>query len=186
MKKTNKTRYAILGMLFDKARSGYDIKKFMEESTAHFWQETDASIYPMLKKLEAEGKVKSRELLRGKRGRMLYSITQAGKAEFVSWMDKQVEQNPYRNELLLKLFFGASVAHTTIIKHLTAHQKKIEQGLKEFDYITTYVLSEVPDDNPHKPFWQMALRYGVLYNQAEAQWINECIQKLKQTKIDKE
>ena len=82
MKKTNKTRYAILGMLLDKPRSGYDIKKFMAESTAHFWQETDASIYPMLKKLEDEGKVESQNILRGKKGSTLYSITPAGKTEF--------------------------------------------------------------------------------------------------------
>jgi DNA-binding PadR family transcriptional regulator len=182
MKKTNKTRYAILGMLFDKARSGYDIKKFMEDSTGHFWQETDASIYPMLKKLEAEGTVKSKATLRGKRERTVYRISPAGKAEFTRWMAKEVEPSPYRKELLLKLFFGAFVPRNTIIKHLEAQQKKIGQMLKQYDYIAAYVLSEVPDDNPNKLFWHMALRNGILLAQAEATWLDECINRLKQPK----
>lgn len=182
MKKTNKTRYAILGMLFDKPRSGYDIKKFMAESTAHFWQETDASIYPMLKKLEDEGKVESQNIIRGKKGRTLYYITPAGKTEFTHWMDKHVEPSTYRNELLLKLFFGASVPRSAIIKHLEGQHKKISSTLKQYDYVGAYILSEVPDDNPHKPFWQMSLRYGVLTAQAEAAWLDECINLLKQPK----
>ena len=183
MKKINKTRYALLGMLFDKARSGYEIKKSMENSTAHFWQESDASIYPMLKKLEVEGKVASKDSVRGKRGhRTLYSITPKGKTEFTQWMDKQAEPSTYRKELLLKLFFGASVPRTTTIKHLEAERKKIAQLLKQYDYVATYMLPEVPDDNPHKLFWHMTLRNGVLLAQAEATWLDECINKLKETK----
>ena len=52
MKKVNKSRYALLGMLMEKPRSGYAILQMMQQSTTHFWQESDASVYPMLKILE--------------------------------------------------------------------------------------------------------------------------------------
>ena len=62
-------------------------------------------------------------------------------------MEKHVEHSTYRNELLLKLFFGASIPPTILIKHLEAQQKKISNTLKEYDYTGAYILSEVPDDD---------------------------------------
>ena len=51
MSKENKSRYALLGMLSLQPMSGYDLKKFTEESTANFWQENYAQIYPILRQL---------------------------------------------------------------------------------------------------------------------------------------
>ncbi|MFH1832013.1 MAG: PadR family transcriptional regulator, partial [bacterium] len=86
MKKINKSRYAILGMLFDGPASGYDIMEGMHRSTGHFWQESDASVYPMLKVLEAEGKVSSRSEFVGKREKKIFEITHLGKEEFLAWI----------------------------------------------------------------------------------------------------
>ncbi len=82
MKQTNKTKFAILGILLDSPCSGYDIKQSMLRSTAHFWQESDASIYPMLKTLEQEGLVTSRSESVGKRERKIFELTDSGKKEF--------------------------------------------------------------------------------------------------------
>src|SRR5258707_12735330 len=55
MAKENKSRYALLGMLSIRPGSGYDIKKFMEQSTSNFWHESYGQIYPLLKQLVDEG-----------------------------------------------------------------------------------------------------------------------------------
>ncbi|TMC59560.1 MAG: PadR family transcriptional regulator [Chloroflexota bacterium] len=39
MAKENKSKYAVLGVLSRCPGSGYDIKKFMEQSTSNFWNE---------------------------------------------------------------------------------------------------------------------------------------------------
>ncbi len=179
MKKVNKTCFAILGMLFDKSRTGYEIKKFMQESTAHFWQESDASIYPMLKKLEAEGKVESQTTRKGKLERVRYTITQTGKKEFSIWMTKEVEPGTHRDELLLKLFFGANASKEEIIKHLLLRQKKVGELQKKYAYIQMFIFPEVAPDYKHKLFWQMALRNGVINADAEFKWIEECLDMLK-------
>ena len=55
MSKENKSRYALLGMLSLTSMSGYDLKKAIDLSVRHFWQENYAQIYPMLKQLTKEG-----------------------------------------------------------------------------------------------------------------------------------
>ena len=179
MKKTNKTRYAILGMLFSKPRSGYQIRQFMLDSTAHFWQETDASIYPMLKKLEVEGMVTSRSEFVGKRERQIFEITQAGKNDFLAWMALPAEKENHRNELLLKLFFGATATREEMIKHLKTHMAKCQETKETFKRIQTDVLWQVSDNHPHKTFWMIALKNGMVHVAAELGWVQECIKLLE-------
>lgn len=175
MKKLNKSRYAILGMLFNKKLSGYQIIQHMQESTANFWQETDASIYPMLKKLEAEGKVTAERAYRGKRAKKIYGITPEGKKEFVEWMGASITPGTHRNELLLKIFFGANVDKKVIIEHLQLRQKKMLEMRKNFAYIQMFVFPEIPNDDPHKVFWKMTLANGIFRTEAELKWIEECL-----------
>lgn len=182
MNKINKTRYAILGMLFEKPLTGYDIKKIMAETTAHFWQETDASIYPMLKKLVAEGKIVPTSALRGKQKRTLYRATPAGKKEFAQWMETDIEPGTYRQELLLKIFFGANTDKTIIIKHLESRKGRLKVIQKKFAYIDLIVLPDVPEDDPHKIYQKLTLRNGIIRVEAEIKWIEESLNMLKKDK----
>lgn len=179
MKKINKSRYAILGMLFDKPSSGYEIKSIMLESTAHFWQESDASIYPMLKMLEAEGKVTSKNEFVGKRARKIFEITQAGKDEFLSWMALPAESESHRDELLLKLFFGANTTKDDVIKQLKLKLQSSKKRLAELTIVEIDILAQISDSNPHKLFWQMALKNGLILYDAKIKWLIDCINCLE-------
>jgi PadR family transcriptional regulator, regulatory protein AphA len=179
MKKNDKSRYAILGMLLNEPMSGYDIIKEMQESTANFWQESDASIYPMLKTLEEEGKVKSKSEYVGKRESRVFEITSKGKKEFMSWMEMPTEIDKRRNEFLLKLFFGANVSKEKILQKLFSRLEKVQELKRKFKSIERDTFSKISDDNPHKVFWYMTLRSGLIDVQAEIKWLNECIKTLK-------
>ena len=179
MKKINKTKYAILGMLFEKPRSGYEIKRFMLESTNHFWQESDASIYPMLKTLQAQGLVTSRSEFVGKRERQIFEITPTGKKEFSAWLALPAAGETHRSELLLKLFFGANATKKDTLNQLLLHQKKVKALQEQFKNIEENVLPQIPDSYPHKIYWEMALENGILTIDAELKWIKKCIQKLE-------
>lgn len=177
--KINKTRYALLGMLFDFQMSGYEIKQFMLGSTANFWKESDASIYPMLKILEKEGMVASKCELKGKRESRKFEITDAGKKEFLEWMEKTTEKEGRRNELLLKLFFGKNVNPEESIKKLHLRLSKVKKEYEQFIDIQDNVLAKLPDDYPNKIFWSITLRNGILLTEAEIKWIVESIKALK-------
>ena len=85
MAKINKTQYIILGFLNEKPMTGYEIGEHINESTVNFWQESDASIYPTLKLLAKEGKVRSQIVNVGKRKKEVFSITPVGKEAFAQW-----------------------------------------------------------------------------------------------------
>jgi len=173
MKKINKAKYAVLGMLAGEAQSGYEIKRSIQGSVAYFWQESDASIYPMLKTLEAEGKVTSRGETVGKRARTIFAITSAGKKELAAWLALPAEDEPNRNELLLKVFFGANIPKEKVIEQLILRQKKLTETERQFKHIQE-VLVALPDEHPHKIFWLMTLNNGIIHAKAEARWITEC------------
>jgi DNA-binding PadR family transcriptional regulator len=179
VKKVNKSRFAILGILLEKPRSGYEILQFMKESTTHFWQESDASIYPMLKILEKEEKVVSQREATGKRERTIFHITDDGKKEFLVWMALPPEKENRRSELLLKLFFGGNTTSKEILKQLHLRMQKVQETKETFKHIETNVLSSVPNKYRHKNFWKMALRYGTLHSEAEITWLTECIKILE-------
>ena len=107
MKSSNKTRYAILGILLDGPSTGYEIKSLMRRSTVYFWRESDSTIYPMLKVLAEEGKALSKLSYVGKKKKEIFSITEMGRVEFKAWFESPTSEETPRNEFLLKLFFAA-------------------------------------------------------------------------------
>ena len=55
MPKTNKSKYAIMGMLKHSSHVGLRRKKLIAQSISYFWNESFGQIYPTLKKLVEEG-----------------------------------------------------------------------------------------------------------------------------------
>lgn len=175
MKKINKTRYAILGMLFGKSMSGYQIRQFMLESTSNFWSESDASIYPMLKLLESEGKVTSKSELKGERESRKFAITKEGKKDFLAWMELDPERANRRSEFLLKLFFGATASPERALEMLSLRLERVKVELEKFKEIEKSVLSCVPETDKNKIFWGITLRNGIFSCEADIKWIKESI-----------
>jgi len=167
-------------MLFDQPLSGYELRKRMQGSTAHFWNETDASVYPMLKILEQEGMVTAQTEYAGKRARKVFTITQAGKDDVTAWLALPAESEHPRSELLLKLFFGAFVSKEVTIKHLEQRLQRCHETRKTFQTIEDGI-AKTPDSHPHKPFWEMSLRNGIIDIEASIAWLNECIRRLTTT-----
>ena len=73
---------AILGLLAEKSRHGYEIEKVIEERGMRAWTEIGfSSIYYLLNKLEDKGLIESKMIdVEGKPSRRVYSITEDGKS----------------------------------------------------------------------------------------------------------
>jgi PadR family transcriptional regulator, regulatory protein AphA len=173
------SRFAILGVLGFGAMSGYDVKKLIERSIAHFWNESYGQIYPILNRLAAEGfAARRREKQRGKPDRQIYSLTVKGRQELARWLAIPARQEPFRNELLLKLFLGAEapVAETiTQIEHYQANQRAF---LETYLGIERHVRQELAG-HPQLPFTLVTLHYGQHRCRAMLAWCEESIRALK-------
>ncbi len=175
MRSVNKTRYAILGMLLDGPCTGYEIKSLMRRSTVYFWRESDSTIYPMLKVLAGEGKALSKIVYVGKKKKEVFSITDAGRAEFKAWLESPTGSETPRNEFLLKLFF---VTDREDMIHLFQESlEKAEKTYEEYKKIEER-LENLPDSTS-KAIRLKALRYGIAHIALEIKWLKEEIVYVK-------
>jgi DNA-binding PadR family transcriptional regulator len=106
--KNSRTAYVILGMLSIQPNlSGYEIHKAIEDNFGSFWGESYGQIYPSLKRLVAEGLIEPGKLVSGPgRRRQGYALTDAGRASLREWLALPFQNDPPRNEFLLKLFLA--------------------------------------------------------------------------------
>src|SRR2546428_7414477 len=102
-RRANTSRYAILGVLSRRPMSGYDVKKLIERSIAHFWSESYGQIYPILNRLAAEGLAeRRRERQRGKPDPPVLSVPFHGLAELPRRLALPPRLETMRSEFLLK------------------------------------------------------------------------------------
>lgn len=169
----------LLGLLEIEPMSGYDLGMNIRASVGHFWNESYGQIYPNLKRLEAEGFVTSkRERQKGKPDRHIYSVTQKGRERMSAWLEVKPQPEIPRNELLLKLFFGAEVAAEISIEHVERMVESESAYLRELRRIEQEEI-EKSRHYPGAPYWKMAARYGQLEMEAHLRWAKETLVELK-------
>ena len=173
------SRFAILGVLGFGAMSGYDVKKLIERSIAHFWNESYGQIYPILNRLAAEGLAeRRREKQRGKPDRHIYSLTDKGQQELARWLAVPARQEPFRNELLLKLFLGAEGRVADSVAQIKHYQATQQAHLETYVGIEGRLRQELAG-HPQLPFSLVTLHYGQHRCRAMLAWCVESIRALE-------
>ena len=96
--------YMVMAMIRDGYDTGYRIKQFIERAASFFWSVSYGQIYPELRRLEAAGMLRGRDVTENGRRRREYSLTAAGKQELGRWLTDPAEPSMWlRNEGLLRL-----------------------------------------------------------------------------------
>lgn len=157
------TAYVILGMVSREARSGYEIKAAVDNSTRFFWAASYGQIYPELKRLSEAGLVEGIDAPRGDRKRTVYAITADGEEELKDWLRQPPETAEMREEGLLKLFFADVLPPEEAVKTLQAMRRKrldLVARLREME----------PKTLEKDPFSLMVLQGGIEFNEWFAEW----------------
>jgi len=169
---------ALLGLLTIEPMSGYDLGRMVGVSIGHLWRESYGQIYPSLKKLAASGLVECKTARRkGRPDRRVYSITKKGREQLAKWLAVPPQPEIPRNEMLLKLFFGAHAPIPVLIRNVERMVEEHRALLQKF----TRVEHEHIDKNPQypdAPFWKMAARFGQIEMEAHLQWAEETLHEL--------
>ena len=177
----SRTKYAVLGALSIEPMSGYQIKEELGHSISHFWNEGYGQIYPTLRQLSADGLVTSRvEAGKGKPERRVYTLTEAGWDELRGWLARPVvSQQPGRNELLLKLFFGRHAPAGVNLEHVRRRRDVLAALIARYEAIEAELNAETA---PDQPYWLITLRHGLHVSRASMAWCDETIARL--TELD--
>lgn len=179
MSRENTCRYAVLGMLSRRPMSGYDVRRAIEESVGHFWQESYGSLYPTLERMVEEGEValESEERSAGGRVKKVYGITESGRQVLAEWLRRPVAPHVERNELLLKLFFGAQVGPRASLEHVERSRAEAEGLLVALRGLERELLRE-RGSHPELPYWHLSIRAGLLGLEAHLRWCDEAREAL--------
>jgi DNA-binding PadR family transcriptional regulator len=177
--KNSRTPYMILGMLSIQPNlSGYELHKVIEDNFGSFWSESYGQIYPTLKRLAVEGLIHpSKSTSTSKKRRQAYALTDAGRACLREWLALPFQDDPPRNEFLLKLFFGGEAAPGTALKHvreLLERSRRILAGLQEIENIA----NAHPSENPNLTYWMLTLGLGLTLTRATLAWGESALAQL--------
>ena len=78
--------FALLGLIWQEPRSGYDLRKFFSSTPMISFSDSPGAIYPALHRLELRGLVRGHvEERSGLRRRRIFQLTARGRAEFKRW-----------------------------------------------------------------------------------------------------
>lgn len=179
MARQNRTRFAILGMLISGPKSGYDLKKDFEEQISSFWSESLGQIYPALKQMHDESLVSvSVKKTKGRPERKVYRITKKGETVFHQWLKLPAEPIKWRNELLLKVFFGPAMETDDVLEHVHRFQTTEKEKKKLYEYFANEI--ETRDASPKRRlYWRLALSSGKHINKARLSWCKEAIDEIQ-------
>ena len=120
------TARVVLGMVAHGRRTGYDIKRAVETSTRFFWGASFGQIYPELERLRSAGLVETDED-DAAGSRRAHRLTAAGRAALNRWLVDDAEPHfQYRDEAMLRLYFGDLMAHDDVVAHVRRTRALLE------------------------------------------------------------
>lgn len=176
---TNRTELAILGLVADGPRSGYDIRKEVSDTLSHFWNESIGHVYPMLARLHERGLLtRSTEPSHGGRPpRHLYAITDDGLSELTQWLAEPIEPTPPRLEILLKVYFGTHAGVDVVLEHLERYKASRQQVLGMLTSADQELAT--PRTNKRQIYLRLTVRAGIHSAKSAIAWCDEALEMLR-------
>ena len=169
--KLTPTAYVILGMVSREARSGYEIKAAVDDSTRFFWAASYGQIYPELKRLSEAGLVEGTDSPTGGRKRIVYTITADGEEELRAWLRQPPEVFEMRDEGLLKLFFADALPReeaVQILRSMRERREAVNQQLRALKQMKGEL--EPTKDEAKGAYTLVVLRCGIEYTDWFVDW----------------
>jgi PadR family transcriptional regulator, regulatory protein AphA len=162
----SETSFALLGMLdLLGESSGYDLRRYVRQSIAFFWNASFAQIYELLRRLETMGLVCTERVQQQSRpDKVVYRITDAGRAALHGWLQGPVGRASYRDSFLLRVFFFQGLPEKRRRELVAAETRGHEERLAEYRAIA----ATVPD---MPPFPMRTLRFGIALEELYLQWL---------------
>jgi len=136
-------RTICLGILTRGEATGYEIKKlFEDDGYQHFVEASFGSIYPALNQLTRDGLVDVRAEAQEKRpDRKVYSITPAGRTQFLASLLKPLPEDRHRSPFVFAMLFSnllppervagfGQAIYLAMIDFLRSHRADIETATR--------------------------------------------------------
>ena len=171
---------AILSLIAEQPRHGYDIEQVIEQRGMRDWTEIGfSSIYYLLNKLEKDGMVKSRlEQSVGKGpARKVYSITAEGNRAHTQGALAALSTRPSSAKpFLLGLSNLPVIPREQLIKALNTYAVQLEESL-------IHMRERAGEQQPLPSFVEAMFDYSQVLAEAELEWIRDFIGEVEAGRV---
>jgi PadR family transcriptional regulator, regulatory protein AphA len=171
--------HALLGLINNHPATGYDLKMTFEKSIHFFWNATLPQIYRTLGQMAANGWVASvMEHQDGKPSRKVYTITEAGRAEFLRWLAEAPESPEPHIPVLVKVFFGSKLPREQFIEQIRQYRGRLALMLDKHEKNVPPIIEDYasrPGNADDIRFWSLTLDFGMRRMRAGIEWCDEIL-----------
>lgn len=185
-RRSNRTRYIVLGILVRGPASGYDVARDVRDSTGYFWSEGFGQIYPTMRQLAVEGLIRpcnapdqtNGKAKESRRRKTLFELTPEGEKFLDAWLSEPYQPAVERNEMLLKIFFSGRLDPEVATRHFLQAREEARAATKLLRTLEAGLASRLPDPAA-RFFYEATIRYGQKSAQAQEEWSMEMMQALE-------
>jgi DNA-binding PadR family transcriptional regulator len=175
----NPAEYAILGLLAEEPRHGYDLTRVFAFDTelGQVCHLEMSMLYALLKKLERDGLIDPHpEAVSPNKIKRIYRLTEAGQQAFTDWVERPVEKTrEIRLNFLVKLYFARreseAAARQLLDEQLAHSQSALKRLLQERQ-------EAIEQGLPETHFGRMVLELRIKQNEAVVGWLEDNRAKL--------
>ena len=174
-------KYALLGILAEKDRHGYELKSRFDEKVGEFWSLNFGQIYSTLDRLEKDNLVShDREIQERRPDRKIFRITPEGREELATWLSTPVGKiRALRDEFFIKLVF-LNQSNPGAILELIERQKVLY--LKRMNQLTRRKLTLKKESRDLEALTaELLLDAALFHAEADIQWLGLCEAKIRET-----
>ncbi len=178
VRKTTLLEHALLGLLYQKPSSGYDLRKIFATTAMGSFSDSPGAIYPALRRLQTKGLVKSKAEAGSGRRRKIVSLTERGTTELQQWIMLPITHEDVMaglRDLMLRFAFSEPVAGpgatVKLLQELRGALSAIVGGLRgQMDKLKSVMPLSA----------QLALESGIRGFDAQLQWAEYALAKYEQ------
>jgi len=174
--------YAVLGLLAERPRTGYEIAKVMKVPIGYLWSASHGRIYTELQSLHADAFVTHQVVDGpGPRDNRIYTITAAGRRALSDWVDSPLAPQPAKSELMLRVRTLWMVSPQRARQFLAEVRLDCEHRLTTYRDVDTQFAAEGDDhlEQTTSAYWSYAtLQAGISYEQHMIGWLNSILAQL--------
>ena len=170
--------YALLGLLHQEPRSGYDLRKIFETTPMAHYSGSPGAIYPALRKLEKQRLIKgSVDRRRSLRPRQVFRPSSAGTEAFRSWLAGDIQRDDviwHVDELMLRFAFHS------FLESNAATREFLRSFVREMAGYLLELHEQLKMMPPETPIHgRLALESGIELYKAHCRWARKALKRFE-------
>lgn len=167
-------KFGLLALLSDTSAYGYVLRARFEEATGAVWPLNIGQVYTTLGRLERDGLVTAAGT--DADGRVMYAMTEAGRAELAAWWQEPVERaGRPRDELAIKIALAVTTPGVDAAEVLQVQRAAAMRSLQDLTRLKRHRAAPGRAGSARAELsWRLVLESMIFAAEAELRWLDHC------------